>query len=71
MANTVRLYKTTGESSDLSVKCIWSGTKADARRDRKAMKEDDLSLIETEEIDFPTTKSGLISWLNTNDIGET
>lgn len=71
MTTSVRLYKTTGEDADLKVHTVWTGTQRDARAARKAMKSDGYYVIETEEVDFPITKSGLIPWLNENDVGET
>ncbi len=42
----------------------WSGTQADAGKDRKRLKAEGMRNIVTEEVDVPTDKAGLISFLS-------
>ena len=61
------LYRTaySRNDGDEPTDVIWSGTQADATRERKAMKRDYLK-PETETVDVPTNKVGLLAWLNAN-----
>jgi hypothetical protein len=62
----MKLYKTFGERPDHTLETKWSGTQADARADRKQLKETGKLYIETTEADIPTDKTGLLAWLNKN-----
>ncbi len=64
----MRLYKTSGEKADHEVKTSWAGTQADAAKARKEAKAVGLLFIETEEVDVPTDKAGLLKWLNENNV---
>lgn len=71
----MHLYKTSGyaeedrgDASNWIAK--WDGTQADAAKTRKAMKTDGLTKIETKEVDIPTDKAGLLTWLNAHCAGE-
>lgn len=61
----MRLYKTTYVAAGEN-RIRWSGTQADARNDRKDLKEQDCDNIETEEVDVPTSKAELLEFLNEN-----
>ena len=67
----MRLYKTnypdddaTGGASRNEL-AVWCGTKSDAASDRKRLKVDGMRDIETEEVDVPTDKAGLLTFLST------
>lgn len=61
------LYKTSGtDPVDDIVKVKWSGTQADARRDRNDMAASHFSNVWTDAINIPTDKPGLLDWLNAN-----
>lgn len=62
----MKLYQTTGE--DGCVKARWSGSLADASKDRVAMKKEALTNVHTSDQDIPTDKAGLLAWLNTNKV---
>lgn len=71
----MRLYKTIGlaeEDRGDSSQWIaqWQGTQADAAAARKDFKARGLAKIETKEVDVPTDKAGLLTWLNANVTGE-
>lgn len=65
------LYKTTARRADGTLACVWSGTQAAARADRKAFAGDKLTAIKTADIDVPVSKPKLLEWLNDNyvDLG--
>ena len=68
----MNLYKTTAiRPTDSTVACLWSGTQADARHDRKTMHADGMHAAATVEVDLPTSKTDLLLWLNTHfvDLG--
>lgn len=60
----MRLYCTSGEDDNGMTIKRWSGTQADAGKQRKEMRAQGLSFVETDEVDFPTTKAELIHYLN-------
>ena len=62
----MNLYKTTGEKEDGAVTTLWSGTLADAGKDRAMLKKTNNKGVGTEDVDVPTNKPGLIAWLNDN-----
>lgn len=64
----MKLYLTSGQTKTYEEKVQWSGTKRDAARERKAMKDDGLEFVGTYEVDIPTHKSKLIQFLNTNAV---
>lgn len=67
----MRLYKTIGVNITVKMRRIkWSGTQVDARADRKALKEEGFGEPDTQEVDVPTDKQGLLAWLNENATGE-
>jgi hypothetical protein len=67
----MRLYKTTGVNPETGSVHRWDGTQADARARRQSMKaEDTFDKINTEEVDVPIDKAGLLAWLNANVSGE-
>lgn len=45
----------------------WTGTLADASKERKRLKLEGFRSIETTEVDVPTSKPGLIEWLNSKE----
>jgi hypothetical protein len=62
----VRLYKTTGYDDSHGRVISWSGSRADAAKDRKAM-QTEYKLAgkpATVEVDVPTRKADLLDWLN-------
>ena len=66
----MKLYKTTGEfSPGATTPAVWSGSQADAAKARKELKAQHAFFVETEEINVPTDKAGLLVWLNTNCLG--
>lgn len=60
----MRLYLTSAEDDSGMIIKRWSGTQADAGKQRKEMRAQGLSFVETDEVDFPTTKAELIHYLN-------
>lgn len=64
----MQLYLTTAEDKDHKPVVKWSGTQTEARNQRKEMKNLGLSFIETEAVDVPTNKTGLLTWLNANAV---
>lgn len=66
----MKLYKTTIQTGADSSKVRWSGSKDQAGKDRAEFKKLGVEhmnkkvLPETEEVDVPTDKVGLIAWLN-------
>lgn len=62
----MRLYKTTfiDDAKEGATCATWSGTQADAGKDRKAMKSEGMRNVETEEVEVPTDKKGLLEFLN-------
>lgn len=64
----MRLYKTNfiDDAADEGRReqATWSGTQADAAKDRKRLKTEGMRSIETEEVDVPTDKAGLLQFLN-------
>lgn len=66
----MKLYKTTcTDHAGRPVKpAIWNGTQVDARETRQAYKA--VGVAETKEVDVPTDKAGLLTWLNENCSGE-
>lgn len=63
----MKLYRVSSESVGKNV-TKWSGTQADSKKDKKAMKDNGNLFIEIEEIDVPTDKAGLLKWLNENAV---
>jgi hypothetical protein len=63
----MRLYKIAGISADDGCVIAWAGTQADAKAAAKTMKDDFTmeSKPEIEEVDFPTDKPSLLTYLNT------
>lgn len=66
----MRLYQTTADapSTGSGVAVIWSGSAADASKQRTAFKKDSLKGVSTEEVDFPTNKAELLDFLNANGV---
>lgn len=68
----MKLYKTTASQtieSDTDTKVRWAGSQAEAASDRKVFNSSlgfKRSEINTEEVDVPTDKKGLLAWLNEN-----
>lgn len=63
----MKLYRTQyGTEEDELLHCHWSGTQLAARATRKELKDDGRHEVETEEVDVPTNKEGLLDFLNTN-----
>jgi len=66
----MKFYKTTIQTGADSSKTRWSGSKDQAGKDRVEFKKLGVEymnkkvLPETEEVDVPTDKAGLIEWLN-------
>lgn len=69
----MQLYKTTatyvGDEGASIAAVVWSGTQADARADRKKFKELGSKNAKTTDVNVPTSKAELISWLNDNKVG--
>lgn len=63
----MKLYRVSSEDKGKLV-TKWSGTQADSRKDKKAMKDNGNDFIEIEEVDVPTDKAGLLKWLNENAV---
>lgn len=62
----MKLYQTNAYHKDEGRMLLWSGSQADAAKDRKTLKEDAqvISKPKTEVIDVPTNKKDLLLWLN-------
>lgn len=66
----MKLYKTTyiddqAEKDGLNpIRAVWHGTQAQAAAARKMMHSDGMREIETEGVEVPTDKAGLIAYLN-------
>lgn len=68
----MRLYKTKFIDDDSKTgvhKAIWSGSQAEASKDRVRLKKDGMREIITEETDVPTTKAELITFLSALTMG--
>lgn len=65
----MKLYRTKAQTGADSWRVNWDGTQADATAMRKIFKAAGLK-PETEDVDVPTDKAGLIAWLNENTTGE-
>ena len=64
----MRLYLTSyidDEKNDSIQRGIYVGTQADAAKSRKGLKAQGMRNIETKEVDVPTDKAGLMTYLNT------
>ncbi len=55
----MRLYKTTGGDQTK-----WDGSQADASKRRVELRREGLKPVETEEVEVPTNKAGLLEFLN-------
>lgn len=64
----MNLYQTTAQTGADSFKVSWSGSGADASKQRSAFKKEGLKNVSTEEINVPTNKADLLAWLNTNQV---
>lgn len=62
----MRLYRTKGLNADEGIIYLWDGTQADAAARRKRLKADGVTGVETKEVDVPTSKAELLTWLNEN-----
>jgi len=60
----MNLYKTLGVNDDEESEVRWSGSLADASKDRVAMKKAGLKAVASEPVDVPTAKAGLLEFLN-------
>lgn len=61
----MQLYKTSGvDPEDDKLKVKWSGTQADARKDKNAMVAQHFSHVESEPVNVPVDKPRLLDWLN-------
>jgi hypothetical protein len=67
----MNLYKTSGVTSATpgDTKNQWSGSLADASKDRVAMKKAGLKAVESIPTEVPTDKAGLIAFLNSLEAG--
>lgn len=68
----MKLYRTKSFADpgvDSAIEYSWQGTQADAAAERKRLKAEFHSGIETAEIDVPTDKPSLLAWLNVNVTG--
>ena len=65
----MKLYKTTfTDDADTYSKSYasWTGTLAEASKNRKQLKLNGMREIKTDEVEVPTQKAGLIKFLNAN-----
>lgn len=62
----MKLYRTKGTDDEGQVKYRWDGTQADAGKQRKDMKQEGFTDVETDDVDVPTSKAELLAWLNEN-----
>jgi len=62
----MRLYRITATKEDCESLVTWAGSQADASSTRKRYTEQGFKRagIETEEVDVPTNKEGLLAFLN-------
>jgi hypothetical protein len=65
MMNLYRTTYTDDERPNLPLS-DWSGSQAEASKDRKRLKAEGMRKIETTEEVVPTDKKGLLAWLNKN-----
>lgn len=68
----LKLYRTQAVEKDGTTHYTWQGTQADASKARAAQKEayGNGITVDTDDIDVPTDKPGLLAWLNANVTGE-
>lgn len=70
----MRFYRITAtnglKDEDLKEKKVWVTTQGDAASTRKALIDEGFRRkdLETEEVDVPTDKAGLLEWLNQNAV---
>jgi hypothetical protein len=65
----MKLYKTkfiddAAEDTNTDHMAEWDGTQADAGKTRKRLKGEMMRSIETEDVEVPTSKQGLLEFLN-------
>ena len=69
----MKLYITTATYRDDDGSTIatvmWSGTQADARGDKKSLKDLGSKDAAIKPVNVPTDKAGLLDWLNNNRVG--
>lgn len=61
---------TDSSSNSLNLRYHWQGTLSDAATCRKKLRADSYEDIETTEVEVPTSKAELLTWLNANVVGE-
>lgn len=63
----MKLYQTKG-TLDIdgvpTVRTQWTGTLSDASKNRVAFKKADMKKVDTDEVEVPTNKPGLLAFLN-------
>ena len=62
----MKLYQTIGENGEVTAR--WAGSQADATKHRVALKKEGHKSVETQDIEVPTNKTGLLEWLNSNKV---
>lgn len=63
----MKLYQTTSNAGAETV-VMWSASAAGASRDRTASKKATNTEVGTKEVNVPTSKTGLLEWLNDNRV---
>lgn len=65
----MRLYKTTASNGD-GIQTRWAGSQAEAATNRKAFVGMGFKRaeVETEEVEVPTNKTGLLEFLNAGEV---
>lgn len=66
----MKLYQTTADApgTESGVTVVWSGSAADASKQRTAFKKEGLKGVSTEDVDIPTNKAELLDFLNANAV---
>lgn len=70
----MKLYRITYTDDDFEAdglytrRSVWHGTQADVAKIAKMMKSEGMRNIDTEAVEVPTDKAGLLTWLNQNEM---
>ena len=68
----MKLYKITAadHAGQLVASIRWEGTQALSATAKRELKASTGAVVAVEEVDVPTDKAGLLTWLNNNVTGE-
>lgn len=62
----MKLYKTTGVTSDDQILVSWQSSQTEASKARTALKQQGCIKPTSQEMNVPVTRDALIEWLNAN-----